>query len=97
MAKTRQRGLAPVLKFIVLTSDHMIQFHDASSKFRITFAGAVAQDSHSGRGKGAGSGGANCVFADGSPRYYNYGAAFDPLNLWAVTDADRTANMINFH
>ena len=61
------------------------------------FAGAVAQDSHSGRGKGAGSGGANYAFADGSTRYYKYGAAFDPLNLWAVTDADRTANMINFH
>ena len=61
------------------------------------FAGAVAQDSHAGRGKGSGSGGANYAFADGSTRYYKYGAAFDPLNLWAVTDADRTANMINFH
>ncbi len=61
------------------------------------FAGAVAQDSHSGRGKGSGSGGANYAFADGSTRYYKYGAAFDPLNLWAVNDADRTANMINFH
>ena len=61
------------------------------------FSGAVAQDSHAGRGKGSGSGGANYAFADGSTRYYKYGAAFDPLNLWAVTDADRTANMINFH
>ena len=61
------------------------------------FAGAVAQDSHAGRGKGSGSGGANYGFADGSTRYYKYGAAFDPLNLWSVTDADRTANMINFH
>ncbi|MEY4917218.1 MAG: hypothetical protein RL616_1131 [Verrucomicrobiota bacterium] len=61
------------------------------------FAGAVAQDRHSGRGLGSGSGGANYAFADGSTRYYKYGAAFDPLNLWAVSDADRAANMINFH
>jgi prepilin-type N-terminal cleavage/methylation domain-containing protein len=61
------------------------------------FAGAVAQDSHAGRGKGSGSGGSNNTFADGSTRYYKYGAAFDPLNLWAVSDADRVANMINFH
>ena len=61
------------------------------------FAGAVAQDQHSGKGRGSGAGGANNVFADGSTRYNKYGTAFDPLNLWAVSDADRVANMINFH
>jgi prepilin-type N-terminal cleavage/methylation domain-containing protein len=61
------------------------------------FAGAVAQDQHSGKGHGSGTGGSNNVFADGSTRYYKYGAAFDPLNLWAVSDADRAADMINFH
>ncbi|MBW8863939.1 MAG: DUF1559 domain-containing protein, partial [Verrucomicrobia bacterium] len=61
------------------------------------FAGAVAQDEHSGRGQGSGAGGSNNVFADGSTRYYKYGAAFDPLNLWALSDADRANNMINFH
>jgi prepilin-type N-terminal cleavage/methylation domain-containing protein len=61
------------------------------------FAGAVAQDRHSGRGQGTGSGGSNNVFADGSTRYYKYGTAFDPLNLWAVSDADRLANAILFH
>jgi len=61
------------------------------------FAGAVAQDEHSGRGQGSGVGGSNNVFADGSTRYYKYGAAFDPLNLWAVSDTDRVNNMINFH
>jgi prepilin-type N-terminal cleavage/methylation domain-containing protein len=61
------------------------------------FAGAVAQDQHSGRGQRSGGGGANSVFADGSARYYRYGMAFDPLNLWAVSDADRAANAILFH
>jgi prepilin-type N-terminal cleavage/methylation domain-containing protein len=61
------------------------------------FAGAVAQDRHSGRGVGSGTGGSNNTFADGSSRYYKYGKAFDPLNLWAVSDADRAANVINFN
>ena len=61
------------------------------------FAGAVAQDRHSGRGQGSASGGANYAFADGSTRYYKYGKAFDPLNLWAVSDADRLANAIHFN
>jgi prepilin-type N-terminal cleavage/methylation domain-containing protein len=61
------------------------------------FAGAVAQDEHSGRGQGSGIGGSNNMFVDGSVRYYKYGTAFDPLNLWAVSDANRAADMINFH
>lgn len=61
------------------------------------FSGAVAQDRHSGRGQGSGTGGANNTFADGSTRYYKYGDAFDPLNLWAISDANRAAKMINYH
>jgi prepilin-type N-terminal cleavage/methylation domain-containing protein len=61
------------------------------------FSGAVAQDRHSGRGAGSATGGSNNVFADGSTRYYKYGTAFDPLNLWAISDADRAANAIFFH
>lgn len=60
------------------------------------FSGAVAQDQHSGRGVGSGTGGSNNTFADGSTRFYKYGTAFDPLNLWAVSDADRAANAILF-
>ena len=61
------------------------------------FAGAVAQDRHSGRGPSTATGGSNNTFADGSTRYYKYGTAFDPLNLWAVSDADRAGNAILFH
>jgi len=60
------------------------------------FAGAVAQDRHNGHGEGSRTGGSNCTFADGSARYYKYGKQFYPLNIWSVSDADRTANAIQF-
>jgi prepilin-type N-terminal cleavage/methylation domain-containing protein len=61
------------------------------------FAGAVAQDRHKGRGDGTQTGGSNNAFADGSARYYKFGTAFDPLNLWADSDADRAADYIQFY
>jgi len=39
---------------------------------------------------GMAGGGSNYAFADGSVRYYKYGKALSPQNLWAVTDAFRT-------
>jgi prepilin-type N-terminal cleavage/methylation domain-containing protein len=60
-------------------------------------SGAVAQDRHSGRGEGTATGGSNNTYADGSTRYDKFGTAFDPLNRWAVSDADRAANAIIYH
>jgi prepilin-type N-terminal cleavage/methylation domain-containing protein len=60
------------------------------------FAGAVAQDRHNGHGDGSQTGGSNNTFADGSSRFYKFGRAFYPLNLWGVSDADRAANSIQF-
>jgi prepilin-type N-terminal cleavage/methylation domain-containing protein len=60
------------------------------------FSGAVAQDRHSGRGAGTATGGANNTFADGSARYNKFGSAFSPLNLWAVSDADRLKYAIQY-
>jgi prepilin-type N-terminal cleavage/methylation domain-containing protein len=60
------------------------------------FAGAVAQDRHAGHGHGSQTGGSNNTFADGSARFYKFGKAFNPLNLWAVSDADRAANIIQY-
>ena len=59
-------------------------------------AGAVAQDRHSGRGEGTQTGGSSNTFADGSTRFYKFGKAFNPLNLWAVSDADRATYAIQF-
>lgn len=60
------------------------------------FSGAVAQDRHSGRGQGTATGGSNNTYADGSTRYSKYGTAFDPLNLWAISDTNRIANAIDY-
>jgi len=40
------------------------------------------------------TGGANYAFADGSGRFLKYGAAFNPKNLWAVTDQFRNAPLL---
>ena len=60
------------------------------------FAGAVCQDRHNGRGAGSQTGGSINAFTDGSTRFYKYGTAFWPLNLWAISDADRAAYTIQF-
>ena len=60
-------------------------------------AGAVVQDQHSGKGPGSGTGGSNNVFADGSAHYNKFGTAFDPLNLWAVSDYDRGQYALQYH
>ena len=39
--------------------------------------------------KGGRTGGSNFAFVDGSVRYLKYGRSTWPLNLWAVSDADR--------
>jgi prepilin-type N-terminal cleavage/methylation domain-containing protein len=36
-------------------------------------------------------GGSVHAFADGSARYLRFGSGVSPLNLWAISDADRTA------
>ena len=59
-------------------------------------AGAVAQERHSSRGQGTQTGGSNNTYADGSTRFSKFGTAFDPLNLWAVSDADRLANALHY-
>jgi prepilin-type N-terminal cleavage/methylation domain-containing protein len=47
---------------------------------------------HSKVQKGNRSGGSNCVFVDASVRFLKYGGSTWPLNLWAVSDANRILN-----
>ncbi len=42
--------------------------------------------------KASKTGGSNYAFVDGSVRYIRYGQSTWPLNLWAITDADRLTN-----
>ena len=57
---------------------------------------AYEQSRHSGRGEGTGTGGSNNTYADGSTRYDKYGTTLDPLNLWAVSDADRIGDAFHY-
>jgi len=44
---------------------------------------------HSAVRRASGIGGSNFDFVDGSARFLKYGGSTSPLNLWAITDADR--------
>lgn len=55
------------------------------------FSGVLEQSRHDSRGPGSATGGCNYTFADGSARYIKYGQGLWPLNLWCVSDANRTA------
>ena len=57
---------------------------------------AYAQDRHSGKGEGSGTGGSNNTYADGSTRYSKFGTTLDPLNLWAVSDANRVGDAFHY-
>ena len=58
--------------------------------------GIAEQTRHNSPGPDSGSGGSNYTLADGSARYLKVPEAFDPLNMWCVSDADRTAYMFNY-
>jgi len=53
---------------------------------------ALEQSRH---GVGRRGGGSDYAFADGSARFYRFGATFSPVNLWAVDPAVRT-NAVTF-
>jgi prepilin-type N-terminal cleavage/methylation domain-containing protein len=45
---------------------------------------------HSGRGHGTRTGGSNHFFLDGHADFLRFGTSLSPLNLWAVSDENRT-------
>jgi len=68
----------------------------ASDYFMDMFEGQGGNDAdriehgcHSAVRKGNRAGGSNYAFVDGSTRFLKYGICTWPLNLWAVSDADR--------
>ena len=60
------------------------------------FTGIAEQTKHNSRGPESGTGGSNYSMADGSARYIKVPEAFNPLNIWCNTDADRQANMFSY-
>lgn len=82
----------------ILKSSDTIVFgekkHDAGDYYMDMLEGLGGNDAdkseHGRHSASAGrGGGSNFVFSDGSARYLKYGTAVYPLNLWAVSDADR--------
>ncbi len=67
------------------------------------FTGIAEQGRHDNSGNtstqangAGGSGGSNYAMADGSAHFIKFPQSVDPLNLWAVTDSNRTAYAINY-
>ena len=58
------------------------------------FDGRLSQSAHDAnaadRAAGWGSGGSNYAMTDGSARYVKFPQILNPLNLWAMSDSDRT-------
>jgi prepilin-type N-terminal cleavage/methylation domain-containing protein/prepilin-type processing-associated H-X9-DG protein len=54
-------------------------------------ADRIEHGCHSTLRKGSRNGGSNYAFVDGSVHYLKYGLSTWPMNLWAVSDADRKA------
>ena len=51
------------------------------------------QSKHSSVTKGSKAGGSNYTFADGSVRFLKFGSAFNPIDLWGITDAQRNTTV----
>jgi len=54
--------------------------------------GIAEQSRHDSRGDSTQTGGSNYTFADGSARFLRFPQSFSPINMWCISDADRTAN-----
>ena len=58
------------------------------------FDGILNQSSHDAspadRANGSGSGGSNYAMTDGSARYIKFPQALEPLNVWAISDTNRS-------
>jgi len=53
------------------------------------FSGVLEESRHDSRGPDTGTGGSNYAFSDGSARFMKVHTALYPLNLWAISDANR--------
>ncbi len=53
------------------------------------FSGVLQESRHDSRGPDTDTGGSNFAFADGSARYLKVHTSLYPLNLWAISDANR--------
>jgi prepilin-type N-terminal cleavage/methylation domain-containing protein len=59
------------------------------------FTGVAEQCRHDSRGHGTQTGGSNYALSDGSARFIKFPQSLNPVNLWCIGDADRTANAVS--
>jgi len=71
---------------------YMDIFEPSTNGIGNDITGIAEQTRHDSHGDDSMSGGSNYSMADGSARYIKFPQAFDPLNIWCVSDADRAAN-----
>jgi len=92
-ARVRQSDLLHQSDTIILGEkeyDHGDFYMDLGENGGNDFSGILEQSRHDSRGPGTGSGGSNYTFGDGSSRYIKYGESLWPLNMWCISDANRT-------
>jgi prepilin-type processing-associated H-X9-DG protein len=58
--------------------------------------GIAEQTRHDSRGDDTLTGGSNYTMVDGSARFIKAPQAFNPLNIWCNSDADRIANAFSY-
>ena len=71
------------------SSDHGDYYMDLLENGGNDFTGILDQARHDGKS------GSNYAFADGSARYLKNHTALYPLNLWAISDANRSYYVVN--
>jgi prepilin-type N-terminal cleavage/methylation domain-containing protein len=61
------------------------------------FSGVLEESRHDSRGPDTETGGSNYAFSDGSARFMKIHTALYPLNLWAISDSNRTYYADDIH
>lgn len=66
-------------------------YMDVNEGYGNDFSGILDQSRHDSRGPDTDTGGSNYALADGSARFIKVHMALYPLNLWCVTDTNRSS------
>jgi prepilin-type N-terminal cleavage/methylation domain-containing protein len=72
-------------------SNHADYYMDLLEGTGNDFSGVLEESRHDSRGPDTDTGGSNYAFSDGSANYMKVHTALYPLNLWAISDTNRTA------
>ena len=71
-------------------SNHGDFYMDVNEGSGNDFSGVLEESRHDSRGPDTNTGGSNYAFSDGSARFMKVHTALYPLNLWCISDTNRT-------